>query len=198
MAVSTHETAIKIAGRDDRKWLIVRATADLYGSDADGKPTAETDAYYDRLFAITPPDGSITDEVRRFVWWLKTRPLRDFNGIGVAPTTAAKDDVAAATESTIESEVNGMYVDKAGPFRFKLMTVQEVLAEVNNDGTKKAEAETAQVMEAVGCRRIRGAPRVRDRSQTSSPAMVRSQIDVGAVREDVQHRACGSVSNRAA
>ena len=148
---STHETAIKIAGRDDRKWLIVRATADLYGSDADGNPTAATRRLDDdRLHAITPPDGSITDEVRRFVWWLQSRPLRDFNGIGVAPTTSAKDDVAAATESTIESEVNGMYADKAGPFRFKLLTVQEVLSEVNNDGTKRAEAETAQAMEAIG------------------------------------------------
>jgi hypothetical protein len=155
MAVSNHETAIKIAGRNDRKWLIVRATSDLYGSDDDGNPTDATRAYYDRLHAITPPDGSITDEVRRFVWWLQSRPLRDFNGIGVAPMTDAKDDVAAATESTIESEINGMYVDKVGPFRFKLLTVKEVLTELSeNDGTKKAEAACAQAMEAVGCHRI--------------------------------------------
>ena len=106
------------------------------------------------MHAITPPDGSITDEVRRFVWWLQTRPLRDFNGIGVAPTTLAKDDVAAATESTIESEVNGMYAAKVGPFRFKLMTIKDVLSEVTDDGTKKAEAECAAAMTAIGCRRI--------------------------------------------
>jgi hypothetical protein len=153
-AVSNHETAIKIAGRNDRKWLIVRATDDLYGSDDAGKPTDATRAYYDRLHAITPPDGSITDEVRRFVWWLQTRPLRDFNGIGVAPETFAKDDVAAATESTIESEVGGMYADKAGPFRFQLITIRDVLSEVTDDGTKKAEAECAAAMTAMGCRRI--------------------------------------------
>jgi Family of unknown function (DUF5906) len=153
-AVSNHETAVKIAGRNDRKWLIVRATDDLYGSDDEGKPTDATRAYYDRLHAITPQDGSITDEVRRFVWWLQTRPLREFNGIGVAPETFAKDDVAAATESTIESEVNGLYANGAGPFRFKLMTIKDVLSEVTDDGTKKAEAECAAAMTAIGCRRI--------------------------------------------
>jgi hypothetical protein len=154
MAVSNHEAAVKIAGRNDRKWLIVRATDDVYGSDAKGNSTAETAAYYDRLHAITPRDGSITDEVRRFVWWLQTRPIVGFNGQGIAPATFAKDDVASATESTIESEVNGMYADKAGPFRFQLMTIKDVLAEVTDDGTKKAEAECAAAMASIGCRRI--------------------------------------------
>jgi len=154
MAVSNHEAAIKIAGRNDRKWLIVRTTDDLYGADANGRPTAETVAYYDRLHALTPPDGSITDEVRRFVWWLQSRPIGDFNGQGVAPETFAKDDVAAATESSIETEVNDLYAAKAGPFRFQLMTIKDVLAEVTDDGTKKAEAECAAAMTAVGCRRI--------------------------------------------
>jgi hypothetical protein len=153
-AVSNHETAVKIAGRNDRKWLIVRATDDLYGCDDAGRSTDRTRAYYDRLHGITPPDGTITDEVRRFVWWLQTRPMRDFNGIGVAPETFAKDDVAAATESTIETEVNGLYANGAGPFRFKLMTVSEVLANVTDDGTKKVEGECTQAMASVGCRRI--------------------------------------------
>lgn len=47
-----------------------------------------------------------------------------------------------------------MYAAKVGPFRFKLMTIRDVLSEVTDDGTKKAEAECAAAMTAIGCRRI--------------------------------------------
>ena len=49
---------------------MLRATDDLYGADDNNDKTAKTVAYYDRLFATTPVDGTVTDEVRRLLHML--------------------------------------------------------------------------------------------------------------------------------
>ena len=167
VAVSNYENAIRIEGAKDRKWLIVRATPTLYGADAKGEPTIETKEYYDRLFAMTKvgdtPD-QVTDEIRRCLWWLRTQQIigsgkivREFNGQGIAPATMTKDEVATYTETTIESNINGGYADKEGPFRFELFSAEDVrLCFALDDGrkAKEIEADVTTAMEEVGCRRV--------------------------------------------
>jgi len=162
VAVSNYETAIRIEGRKDRKWLIVRATPTVWGADAEGNKTIETDEYYDQLHAWVKvgPNGEVSDEIRRCLWWLRNSPIKtkDFNGQGIAPMTPTKDDVAALTETTVESVLNGAYVDKAGPFRFELFSVEDArLAFVPDiDPAKRAaiDGEVSAVMEDIGCRRV--------------------------------------------
>jgi Family of unknown function (DUF5906) len=160
IGISNYENAVRLQGRQDRRWLVIRATDDLYGADDSNRPTAATKAYYDRLFALTPKDGTVTDEVRRLAHFLKTRPLNmsgEFSAQGVAPMTGAKDDVAEATESDIESAVQGAYVDKSGPFRFELVTLEDVRAAlVRNDArkVKAIQADVGAAMKAAGCRRL--------------------------------------------
>jgi hypothetical protein len=161
IGVSNYENALRIRGRRDRKWAIARATPDLIYADASGKETAKTAEYFTRLHAITPPDGTITDEARRVLHWLMVRKIPDeFNG-HIPPDTEAKNEVADATADTIEANVNGYYADASGPFRFKLVTVDEVresvcnLFEADADmNRQKADALTSSAMEDCGCRRI--------------------------------------------
>lgn len=161
VGVSNYENAIKINGPKDRKWLIVRATDDLRYSDDKNKPTAQTHEYYTRLHAVTPPDGTVTDEVRRMLWWLQKRDISKFNGQGIAPETTAKKDVAEATASTIESDVSRLYSERAEAFAFELFTVHDVreslpmiITEGPTRSMKELDAEVAAAMVAVGCRRV--------------------------------------------
>jgi hypothetical protein len=160
IAISNYENAVKLNGRHDRRWMVLRATDDLYASDANNDKTPATVAYYNELFALTPPDGTVTKEVQRLWHFLKTRPLNmsgDFDAQSIAPMTGAKADVADATETDIESAVHGAYKDKSGPFRFELVTLQDVLeALVRNDvrPRKAVEADVTTAMKAVGCRRL--------------------------------------------
>ncbi len=161
IGVSNYDNALRIRGRRDRKWAIARATPDLIYADASGKETAATAEYFDRLHAITPRDGSITDEARRVLWWLMEHKIpASFNG-HIPPDTDAKNEVADATADTIESNVNGLYAEAAGPFRYKLITVDEVREDVWNAfeastdmNRQKADAITSSAMEDCGCRRI--------------------------------------------
>jgi hypothetical protein len=165
VAISNFENAIRIEGRQDRKWLIVRATPTLYGADPDGNSTIDTKEYYDRLHAMTvvgDDPSEVTDEIRRCLWWLRTQPIKtpsvpSFNGQGIAPSTPTKDDVATITETTIETDINGAYVDAAGPFRFELCSAEDVRAAYAADDGRninEVRGEVTTVMEEVGCRRI--------------------------------------------
>ena len=163
IGVSNFANAIKINGSKDRKWLIVQATDDLRYSDDKNKPTKETDDYYKRLHALTPNDGTgpVTDEVRRFLWWLGKRNISSFNGQGIAPETQAKKDVAEATETTIESDIHTMIVDGEGAFAFELFTVQDVRQSLdivqdprNPRSAKEIEAEVSAGMVTATCRRV--------------------------------------------
>jgi hypothetical protein len=172
VAISNFENAIRIEGRQDRKWLIVRATPTLYGADADGNATLDTKEYYDRLHAITKVGATpadVSDEIKRCLWWLRTQSIDtpsvrlsvgSFNGQGIAPMTPTKDDVAAITETTIEATLGGAYadgLDGEGPFRFELFTVENVrLAYVEDDGRtrQQIDGDVSAVMEELGCRRV--------------------------------------------
>lgn len=160
IAISNYPNALKLA-RTDRRWGVIRATEDYRFSDDNNKPTDATFAYYDRLHAVTPDDGTVTDEVRRVLWYLGERDLSDFKGQAPAPATETKDDIADLSESNILSQVQTLYHDGAAPFCFGLVTVNDVMGELslNFDDTKSRktmEAEVASAMEQVGCRRIRG------------------------------------------
>ena len=105
--------------------------------------------------------AAVTDEARRVLRWLLDRKIpAEFNG-HIPPDTDAKNEVADATADTIESNVSGLYVEASGPFRFKLVTVEEVresvinLFEADADMNRpKADAITSSAMEDCGCRRI--------------------------------------------
>jgi len=176
IGVSNYENAMKVRGYKDRKWAVARATSDMiYGDDDNketpptpgydpSKPPTTTGDYFTRLHSITPTDPTglpiVTDEVRRVVAYLLDREIPvEFNG-HIPPDTDAKRDVADATADDIEAGVNGQYADAAGPFRFKLVTVEEVresvvnLFEPGSMARQAADAQTATAMDECGCRRI--------------------------------------------
>jgi hypothetical protein len=150
VSISNYETAIKLKTKRDRKWLVVRATSRIWGADLES-PEREAEDYYNRLFDVTKVGDTaadVTDEMRRALWWLSTMPisqdwdtiidpamvdvdggeilLSDFNGRGVAPLTDTKEEVAALSETTIESTLNGAFERGTGPFRFELFSVKDV------------------------------------------------------------------------
>ena len=73
----------------NRRSAMLRAADDPYAPNG----TAEHAAYYNRLFAVVPKDGTITDEARRVLHYLRTLPLEGFNPL-VAPLTGAKQEAA--------------------------------------------------------------------------------------------------------
>jgi len=160
MGVTNYQNALKL-DRRARKWAIVQSTQDEYGADENGG--AETEAhklYYNRLHGTTPDDGlgPVTDDVRRFLGWLQTDPISADFDPDHAPQTEAKTEVAEATETTIESDVQSMVTDKRAPFCYELLTVGEVFEELSGtDATrsrKAIEAEIAAAMNSAGCRRL--------------------------------------------
>lgn len=160
IGISNHPNALKIAA-DEREWAVVRASADVRFTDDDGQATAETVAYYDRLFAMTPSDRSITDEVRRILWSLQTRDLSGFNGQSLAPMTEAKSEVAEFSETATDTQIRNALASKRGPFAFTTFTVAEVrddiFAHYPDQGEKsprQIEAEIVAALEAAGCRRV--------------------------------------------
>ena len=158
VAVSNYPDAIKIL-RDDRRWLVIRATEDVRHTDDNNAPTAETVNYYNRLHGITPPDGTVTDEVRRIIWWLGQRSLSGFGGQSLAPQTETKNEVAELSESNILSQVQGLAEQQIGPFSYVLLTVPDVRARLHfaiDDRltSKQINAQVAAAMEVVGCRRV--------------------------------------------
>lgn len=148
IAISNFETALKIKSSDDRKWLVVRATSKLWGAKLDS-PQQEYKEYFDRLHAVTEvgdTPADVTDEIRRALWWLRNIPistgfedidpamvdvdggeimLSDFNP-AKAPPTPTKEDVAALSQTTVESILQGAATTRGGPFRFELFTVEDV------------------------------------------------------------------------
>jgi hypothetical protein len=185
VAISNYETAIKIKTRFDRKWLIVRATSKVWGADREDSAQEAKD-YYDRLFATSEVGATaadVTDEIRRCLWWLRNTPIvkdwdtdrlvnepweivGEFNGQGIAPETPTKDDVAAITETTIETTLNGAFADSRGPFRFELFAVEDMrlafVAEESafspseNRSRAMIDGEICGVLDDLGCERIGG------------------------------------------
>lgn len=187
IAISNHETAIKIASRTDRKWLVVRARTQVFGAKLDD-PEREATEYYDMLYKLTEVGATpamVSDEIRKALWWFKNTPitkdweeidlavadvdagevmLRPFNGLGAAPSTPTKDDVAAINETTIESTLRGAFVEKSQTFRFELFTVEDVHnAFVSRDkafevtetrGKAAIIGEIGTVLDDLGCERL--------------------------------------------
>ncbi|MGH7226904.1 MAG: hypothetical protein ACRELF_27130, partial [Gemmataceae bacterium] len=162
VGISNFVNAVRVNGAKDRKWLIVQATDDLRFADKNNRETAETVAYYKRLHDLTPADGTApaTDEVRRFIWWLKKRNIAKFNGQGIAPETQAKRDVAEATESDIESDVAAMMRGRDEACAFELFTVSEVreslprLTDVRDGALREIDSKVAQALISNGARRL--------------------------------------------
>lgn len=191
VAISNYENAIKIRTKVDRKWLIVRATSKVYGSDLES-PELEYKEYYDRLFNMTKVGetaADVTDEIRRCLWWLRNTPITlewdsvidpamvdvengevllstEFNGQGIAPQTMTKDDVAALSETTIESTLNGAFQSGNGPFRFRYFTVEDVrnafvareavFSPTENRTRNQIDGDIGAVLDDLKCERISG------------------------------------------
>ena len=200
IGISNYENAMKVRGPKDRKWAVARATSDMIFGDANNKETPSTAGYdpsqepkttgdyFTRLHSITPSDPTgapiVTDEVRRVAAYLLDRKIPvEFNG-HIPPDTEAKRDVADATADDIEVGINGQYADASGPFRFKLVTVEEFresvcnLFEPGSMSRKAADAQTATAMDECGCRRITPCASDADRS---TPAL-NAQVYVGGLR----------------
>jgi energy-coupling factor transporter ATP-binding protein EcfA2 len=153
IAVTNKETAIRLTDSKDRKWLVVRAAEDARDSD-----------YFKRLFAITPSDGTVTDEVRRVLWYLKTQvDLSDYDGLAPAPSTGTKDDVAESNQTSIAKQVSALRAGLLSQYTLVAFDdVRQLIATTTYAGDdaelsrQEADAKIAAAMEAEGCRRVRG------------------------------------------
>lgn len=148
MAVSNESVKIDLT---DRRWVVIRAADDPVGADDRGQAdTPEHDAYYTRLWNVVPVDGTVTDEARRVLHYLRTFDLSKFNPL-TAPLTGAKEE-AAETGDKLQARIVTASRDRTGPFQFTLLTAENVAKHVGGayDGNTLATA-----MEAVGCRKLR-------------------------------------------
>jgi hypothetical protein len=192
IAISNYETALKIKSSDDRKWLVVRSTSKLWGADLDS-PQLEYKEYFDRLHAVTKvgdTPADVTDEIRRALWWLRNIPIvKDWEPIdpalvdvdggeimlspfnpAKAPATPTKEDVAALSQTTIESTLQGAFSEGAGPFRFELFTVEDArLAFVatetafnpsENRSRNMIDGEISSALDDLECERLNSAKQV--------------------------------------
>lgn len=156
LAVSNDDVQVS---RTNRRWAVIRAADDPVGVDDNGKPTPEHAAYYSRLWGVIPPDGEVTAELRRIVHYLRALPLDHpkvaFDRL-MAPLTVTKEE-AAATGTDGERTPTGLvleaYQNREGPFRFDLLTQEEVREHCGGTlGHSLAEAMTE-----AGCRKVRRA-----------------------------------------
>jgi hypothetical protein len=144
LAVSNEDVAIKLT---NRRWGVIRAADDPFAPDG----SAEHKAYYGRLFAVVPKDGTITDEARRVLHYLRTMPLADFDPL-VAPLTGAKQEAAeTGDDGLLQARVANAYRDREGPFRFNLLIAEDVAKHVGGGSGRGLTSP----MEEVGCRKLR-------------------------------------------
>lgn len=146
MAVSNKPVKIDLT---NRRWAVIRAADDAVGADMRGQPTQAHRDYYKRLWDVVPPDGRVTDEARRVLRYLKTYPLKKFDRL-VAPITEAKAE-AAETGDGLYSRIADAYANGKGPFRFTLLTAEEVARHFSTT----ADRTLTEHMTEVGCRSIR-------------------------------------------
>ena len=144
LAVSNEDVAIKLT---NRRWAVIRAADDPYAPDG----SADHKAYYSRLFQVVPKDGTITDEVRRVLSYLRNYDLADFDPL-VAPLTGAKQEASeSGDDGLVQARVANAYRDHAGPFRFNLLTAEDVAKHVRASNDKTL----TEAMQEVGCRKLR-------------------------------------------
>jgi hypothetical protein len=151
MAVSNDDVAINLT---NRRWAVVRAADDPYAPEH----SAEHKKYYTRLWDVVPKAGTvpadrmITDEARRILGYLRTLPLDDFDHLS-APLTGAKQEASeSGDDGAVKARVANAYRDKSGPFRFNLLTAEEVAKHVG--GVFDGRTLTGPMHE-VGCRKLR-------------------------------------------
>lgn len=150
MAISNEDVKINLT---NRRWAVIRAADDPQGLDDGGRPTPAHAAYYKTLWDVVPADGTVTDEARRVLHYLRTLDLvkLKFDPL-VAPLTGAKEE-AAEVDDALQARVASAYRDRAGPFGFDLLTAEEA-ARYFSTGADKA---LTTAMEEVGCRKLRRA-----------------------------------------
>jgi hypothetical protein len=149
MAISNDDVKINLT---NRRWAVIRAADDPVGCDERGQPTSEHTDYYSRLWGVLPDDGTVTDEARRILHYLKNVDLAklEFDHL-VAPLTGTKEE-AAEIDDDVQARVANAYHHREGPFRFNLLTTGEVARHIGGvfDGRTLTTA-----MQEVGCRKLR-------------------------------------------
>lgn len=148
MAISNEDVKINLT---NRRWAVIRAADDAVGLDAHGRETAAHAAYYTRLWDVVPPDGKITEELRRVVGYLRSRDLSAFSPL-LAPMTGTKEE-AAEVDDDLQARVASARRNREGPFAFNLLTVEDVARHLRKPGDKALAA----AMTEVGCRKLRRA-----------------------------------------
>jgi hypothetical protein len=148
LAVCNEDVKINLT---NRRWAVIRAADDPVGTDERGQPTPAHRAYYMPLWDVVPKDGTITDEVRRVLHYLRTLPLTDFDPL-VAPLTGAKQEASeSGDDGLVQARVANAYTSHEGPFRFNLLTAEEVAKHVRASNDKTL----TEAMQEVGCRKLR-------------------------------------------
>jgi hypothetical protein len=151
MAISNEEIPVEVT---NRRVAVVRANDDVYGTDDRGQTTKECKEYYERLWSVVPQDGTVTDEARRVLRYLRHFPL-DKVGFDrtMPPLTGTKETMARVGEGKVYGNIADDYKDRKGPLQYTLITTEEIAKHlgVSNDKT------LTKAMEDAGCRKLRGA-----------------------------------------
>lgn len=147
--------AVKV-NRTNRRWGVLRAADDPYAPEH----TPEHATYYKRLFGVVPKDGSITDELRRILHYLRTfdltKPLvkgsaEKFDPL-VAPLTGTKEEAAeSGDDGLVQARVSNAYRDRDGPFAFNLLHSGAVAKHVG----RANDVTLTDAMQDIGCRKLR-------------------------------------------
>jgi hypothetical protein len=152
MAISNEDVKINLT---NRRWAVIRAADDPVGLNDRGRPTPAHAAYYKRLWDVVPNDGTVTDEVRSVLHYLRTLDLvaLKFDAM-VAPLTGAKEEASEAGEDgRLQARIAQAYKNREGPFRFNLLTAEDVAKHVH----ASADKTLTTIMLDVGCRKLRRA-----------------------------------------
>ncbi len=169
MAIANKDVKVD---RTNRRWAVIRAADDPFAPDH----TTGHATYYGALWSVIPPDGSITEELRRVLRYLRTLDVSKFDRL-VAPLTGAKEEAAeSGDDGGVEAKVYQAYKEQTGPFRFNLMTAEDV---AHHTGCANTKTLTTAMVEA-GCRKLR-TPEGRDAQVTINGRRVRLWAINGAV-----------------
>lgn len=112
LCFTNHDDALPIES-GDRRWLV-------FFSDA--MPAGE--GYYERLFAFLEGDGPA-----HVAHWLCQRQVK-LNPKGTAPKTRGKDEMRSLSMGDAEQHLSELLAERAAPFDFGLVRLEDVLAAV--------------------------------------------------------------------
>jgi hypothetical protein len=152
-AMTNHRDALPISPTD-RRWLVLFSPA-----------SPEAPAYFDRLFADIADDSKIAAVMQ----YLLDRIIA-LDPHAPAPMTESKREMVERAENDIASDLRGLYEQKAGPFEFPLVRVDDLVnaLDFRHKHAKSLHREARAFLDTVKARKLRRYKGMGGRSATFS------------------------------